>query len=195
MDPVKTSGAPPVSADPMVEDDAGIAQVLQYLFFNYLGVNKSSGKFWTFSEALKDMSTGNLSWFAPGTGVRRVVTFYRNLVPTSAELERLMSYYLLLDTPLTQARTPDTVSKMLMLLKDSPNPDQVDFNLAIIIWKHLKLARKMAEKDQELEAPSGRRFIYFPDPGTLPTPGKWTVKTFKDLLVERTKKREKKEAL
>jgi hypothetical protein len=199
VDPVKTSGAPPALADPMVEDDAGlrsgIAQLLHYLFLNYLGVNKSSGKFWTVSEALKDMSTGNLSWFAPGTGVRRVVTFYRNLVPTSAELERLMSYFRLLDTPLTQARTPDTVSKMLMLLKDSPNPDQFDFDLAITIWKHLKLARKMAEQDQVLEAPTGRRFIYFPDPGTLPTPGRTTVKPFKDLLVERAKKREKKEAL
>ena len=110
------------------------------MFLNYLGVKRSSGKFWTVSEALKNMTVSNLAWFSPGSGVRRVASFYRNLVPSSAELERLMSYFRLLDTPLTQARTPDTVSKMLMLLKDSPNPDGFDLDLTITIWKHLKVA-------------------------------------------------------
>ena len=195
-DPIKTSGAPIVAADPLIKDEtdlrAGIDQLLQYMFLNYLGVNRSSGKFWTVSEALKNMTVSNLDWFSPGSGVRRVASFYRNLVPSSAELERLMSYFRLLDTPLTQARTPDTVSKMLMLLKDSPNPDRFDLDLAITIWKHLKVASSVEDEGPES---IGRRFVYFPDPPVLPTPGKFTVKPFQDLLEERIISKARKEAL
>ena len=162
------------------------------MFLNYLGVKRSSGKFWTVSEALKNMTVSNLAWFSPVSGVRRVASFYRNLVPSSAELERLMSYFRLLDTPLTQARTPDTVSKMLMLLKDSPNPDRFDLDLAITIWKHLKVASSVEDEGPES---IGRRFVYFPDPPVLPTPGKFTVKPFQDLLEERIISKARKEAL
>ena len=81
-EPTKTHGAPTVTANPLVLDEidlrAGLNQFLKYIFLNYLG------KFWTLSVALKDISTSNLPWFLPGTGIRRIVSFYRNLVPTSA---------------------------------------------------------------------------------------------------------------
>ena len=196
-DPTKTHGAPAVSAPPLVEDEAdlraGLAQLLQYIFLNFLGVNKATSKFWTLTEALKEISCSNLPWFSPDSGVRRVITFYRNLVPTSAELERLMSYFRLLDTPLTQARTPKTVSKMLMLLKDAPSPNIFYFDLATTIWKYLTAASHTG--DPERQGVPGRRFIYFPDPSILPTPGKLTVKPFKDILELRVERKKKKAEL
>ena len=146
-------------------------------------MNKATGKFWNLSDALTNISASNLPWFFPGTGVKRIVTFYRNLVPSSAELERLMSYFRLLDTPLTQARTPDTVSKMLMLLKDSPGPEAFDFELAITIWKYLVAAS--SENTENVK--NHGRFVCFPNPAILPTPGKFTVRPFSDLLETRKK--------
>ena len=79
-----------------------------------------------------------------------------------------------------------------MILKDVPGPDIFDFDLAITIWKHLTAARKTGSLEP---GALGRRFIYFPDPTVLPTPGKCTVKPFKEVLESRTQRQLKKAAL
>ena len=96
---------------------------------------------------------------------------------STAELERLMNCHKLLDSPLTQARTPSTVAKMISIYKDCPDPDQFDFPLAILIWKHIEAVK--SGRIVTVASPF-RRFVHFPNPSPLPTPGYITVTSFQE---------------
>ena len=88
-----------------------------------------------------------------------------------------------------QSRTPSTVSKLISLYKDCPDPVDFDFALAICIWKHievLKSGRKVTE------ASPFRKYVHFPNPSHLPTPGKVTVTSFQTVLDGRKQRQAKK---
>ena len=103
-------------------------------------------------------------------------------VTSTAEIERLMGCHKLLDSPLTQARTPSTVSKLISIFKDTPSVDDFDFPLACLVWKYLEAVRSGR---QVTAANPLRRFVYFANPAVLPTPGKKCVNAYQDILPAR----------
>ena len=81
------------------------------------------------------------------------------------------------------------VSKLISLYKDCPEPDDFDFPMAICIWKHIEAIKSGR---QVTMASPFRRFVYFPNPSSLPTPGKRTVNSFQTILVTRKERQTKK---
>lgn len=81
------------------------------------------------------------------------------------------------------------MSKLISLYKDCPDPADFDFAMAICIWKHIeafKSGRKVTV------ASPFRRFVHFPNPSILPTPGKRTVNSFQKVLIARKERQTKK---
>ena len=81
------------------------------------------------------------------------------------------------------------MSKLISLYKDCPDPADFDFAMAICIWKHIeafKSGRKVT-----IASPF-RRFVHFPNPSILPTPGKRTVNSFQKVLIARKERQTKK---
>ena len=101
---------------------------------------------------------------------------------STAEIERLMGCFKLLDSPLTQARTPSTVSKLISIYKDAADVDSFDFPMATLIWKHLEA---MWSGRQVTQANPLRKYVYFANPPMLTTPGKKCVNSFEEILPAR----------
>ena len=101
---------------------------------------------------------------------------------STAEIERLMGCFKLLDSPLTQARTPSTVSKLISIYKDAADVDSFDFPMATLIWKHLEAMRSGRQVTQ---ANPLSKYVYFANPPVLPTPGKKCVNSFEEILPAR----------
>ena len=85
-----------------------------------------------------------------------------------------MGCHKLLDSPLTQARTPSTVSKLISIFKDTPSVDDFDFPLACFVWKCLEAVKCGL-----------RKYVHFANPAVLPTPDKKCVNAYQDLLPAR----------
>ena len=85
--------------------------------------------------------------------------------------------------------TPITVSKLISLYKDSPDPADFDFPLTICIWKHIEVLKSGR---RVTDASPFRRYVHFPNPSRHPTPGKITVTSFESVLVARKGRQAKK---
>lgn len=75
------------------------------------------------------------------------------------------------------------------MYKDCPGPDNFDFPMAILIWKHLeavKSGRKVTV------ANPFRKYVHLSNPSILPTPGLITVTSFRTILATRKERQIKK---
>ena len=65
------------------------------------------------------------SWISPGTALRLVVDFYRTICLDSMDIERVMSAFTYIDSALTQSRSDDTMSKLVILKHELPKDEKI----------------------------------------------------------------------
>ena len=111
----------------------------QYIFRNFFGKNKNTGKYWSTKDVLLEMLSSDdpaVLDFLPKNGVlRQVMKACLVQVTSSCDIEQVFSVFTLYDTKLNQAVTLDEVEEIIIIMKETPTWETFDSMSTTIVWQ------------------------------------------------------------
>ena len=108
-------------------------------------VNPDTGKNWTTKKMLADMICVNTpTWLNRKSSLHRIIMSYLSLIFESADNERIMSVFNLLDTKLNQACNPSRTEQLVLICKETANWRTFDARAAYVIWNSKKNHTRIA---------------------------------------------------
>ena len=114
------------------------------VFNKYLGDNPRTGKSYTTQEVIKEMINDDEEFLRQGTALRTVLTHYLVQCLDSITVERLFSKFAHEDDKYNQARTPDTMNKIMIVLKEMQEEEAVDlFAIVRILFLQKETGKRL----------------------------------------------------